>query len=649
MKKLLYVILFLLIGVPNVLGAAPDLTTWTEVDPNSQISLSSNTATYTNYQNAQTAHVYDSGSFGDVRVRVHHKVTSGNVGFRSLYVLHDSLGAYQAQTEQLGFRINNLDMQLIYDAVGSDQGDYTLTTNTDYYTELVVSGTSATMRTYTGSDYATGLVNTQTKTITSRTYPYQSVLMSSTAGSPATTASGIVTIDDITDAYITLNAQTAPIQVGKTTGLGSITAAGDYFGTVTTIEYRWSGGTWTTLDSSPSGGTYSEVITGLSSGQGLEVRFSNNTSVTDSDSLATIGEIFLVQGDSNAQGRVTNLQSYSSTDGYTALMWRENATSWAELADPTDSGTTDGSVWPLLATSIMNNTNRPVAFILTGDGGTKLSTTPFEWKKTGTSYTDSLGELSTSGVNDVRAIVMIVGTNDTPTIASQATFQTDISQMLDDFQTDSGLTDLQMVLCQIPYLSDTYKTGVNYIRPAAQNRWDNDSDILPGPVTYDIDLSVDSDGVHFQTDAEAQVFAERIWHFIDYNFFGNSEGRGPILNRLSKTSNNDEALVSFTVSSPPLQGVTTSGWDFSDDSGALTVTNAVIQNNTEVLLTFNRALSTNPIGSYGSGTDGAGLLFRDSSDTPGLIVTNLGVPPEVFLDEPVSDIDNPALLMMMFQ
>lgn len=618
--------------------AQPNLTTWTEVDPAGNFTVTSDTVTYSDMKNGITASVHSTLGLADFISTVKHNTSIDTDVFRIIYVASDSTGSYQDQTELIGYRVFGFQLQMLYDAGGSIEGDYTISPNTDYWTTLETSGTTATMKTYTDASLST-LVNTQTQTITSRSYANQAVLMSNSGGSTTTTSSGIVNLIDVSDTSnsITLTSQSFPIQANKTTGLGSLTIAGTYVGSPSSIEYQWNGGTWTTLDASPTGGTYSEVVTGLSAGQGLNVRFSDLTDVTASDSLATIGEIFLIQGDSLQQGRADNPQIYSSTDGYTALMWRETSVAWAELTDPTDSGTTDGSSWPNLATLIMNNTSRPVAFITAGDGGATLSTTPFDWKKGGASYEESVTVLAASSVSDYRAILMMVGTNDVTTLPDSATFQTDISQMHDDFVADTGIS-VPMVLGHAPYLVDTYKTGVGYVRLAEQNRWDNDSDLLWSIPFYDIDLSIGSDGVHFKTDAQVQLYAERWWHSINSHFFSGTDGRAPqFISAVPQDT--DKCVVSFTVANSPLKDASVNGWEATDDSGTLTVLSAVIQNNTEVLLTFNRALSTNPKISYGNGIDAAGELFGDSSTTPRLNPVNSGVPVEVFINE---NIEEPA-------
>jgi len=90
-----------------------------------------------------------------------------------------------------------------------------------------------------------------------------------------------------------------------------IAITGWYSGSPTSIEARFAGGDWTEIDGSPSGGRFSGTLAGQS-GQGtLEVRFANDTGKSTSVANVGIGDIFVVAGQSNAEGRATNSQSYS--------------------------------------------------------------------------------------------------------------------------------------------------------------------------------------------------------------------------------------------------------------------------------------------------------------------------------------------------
>jgi len=74
---------------------------------------------------------------------------------------------------------------------------------------------------------------------------------------------------------------------GSTVNSEGFQFSGTYSGTVpTSIQARFSGGSWVTVVSNPSGGSFMANMPAVTAGTGLlEVRYSNNTSITDSVSL----------------------------------------------------------------------------------------------------------------------------------------------------------------------------------------------------------------------------------------------------------------------------------------------------------------------------------------------------------------------------
>lgn len=383
-----------------------------------------------------------------------------------------------------------------------------------------------------------------------------------------------------------------------------IAITGTYTGTPAAIEASFNGGAYATIDASPSAGTFSGTLSNQAAGQGtLTVRFTDDTGVTDTVANVGIGDVFLVAGQSNASGRATNNQSYSHAT-LKATMFRESG-SWAELADPTDSDDAGvgGSAWPLLATLLMDQEGVPVAFITAAQGATGLVAPDADWTKGGADYNAAVSRVSASAVNDLKAILFYQGERDAVNGTSQAAYQTALSQMLDDFQTDLGFASVPLVAAQIAEYSSLTAADLDPIRLAIANRWDNDADIYPGPVTYDVDLSDGTgDGVHFKTDAEMTTLANRWWAAIDAAVYGGTE-RGP---KLSSATFDGSTTITLTFDKNLATGGPYTGFQAYDDAVEATITSATRTSATTIEIELSAPASGTVTVSLGSGNEGAG-------------------------------------------
>src|SRR3990172_13090954 len=125
--------------------------------------------------------------------------------------------------------------------------------------------------------------------------------------------------------------------------------------------------------------------------------------------------------------------------------------------------------------------------------------------------------INNSGINTAKAILWHQGERDARNSVDQAAYQTALSEMLDDLQGDLGgnFADLRLVCAQIGMSRLLDARQLDRVRLAQANRWDNDPDILAGPVLHDVDLSDGGgDGVHFRTDAELQTLTDRWWRAL---------------------------------------------------------------------------------------------------------------------------------------
>jgi hypothetical protein len=417
-------------------------------------------------------------------------------------------------------------------------------------------------------------------------------------------------------------------------GMASVPIAGAVgaFVARTGIEARLDGGAWADIDAEYAAeGTFGGSLN-APEGQGvLDIRLASTPSLTASSAAkaVAIGDVFVVAGQSNAQGDFDNFQSASHAT-LTSFMFRETpATSrfWRDLVDPSDSDGR-GSVWPLLATLLMADQGVPAGFITTAEGGTGLVPPSADWAVTGNKLEQCIEMVNGSGVNGARAVLWFQGEEDAKTGATTAQYKAAASAMLDEMQSRFGFA-VKLIMGQLGpnTVVGTTRANLDGIRTAQSELWDEDADILPGPLTHDLVLT---DTVHFRSDAQAAILAGRWFRAISHAFYGGTEGRAPSFVSAAKVdaTHIDVVFALDGTTTLDIGASPTLGWIVTDDGGTRAVTAVALQSATTLRLTLDGALSTNPIITFGSGNDSSGCTILDNGTYP--------LPPVPFLNKAVT-------------
>lgn len=234
-------------------------------------------------------------------------------------------------------------------------------------------------------------------------------------------------------------------------GTASITVSGTYTGSASAIEARFNGGAWVTLDAAPTGGTYSGTLTG-STGQGaVDVRIADATTVTASVSTIGVGDIYMVAGQSNNCGRATQKVD-PSPSAFTAVTYTR-AGAWAVMTEATtQTGSFDGasgaagSYFGALS-NLMQAKSVPVAFVPCAQGSTSIA----QWERNDAAPTNTFwlyGNLLTraNAVGSHKAMIFYQGEADSTSGTAQATYETALGGIIDDWYADTGRPT---ILCQI--------------------------------------------------------------------------------------------------------------------------------------------------------------------------------------------------------
>jgi hypothetical protein len=379
---------------------------------------------------------------------------------------------------------------------------------------------------------------------------------------------------------VTLTTPTAYTIRQQVAGAASHTVSGTYTGTPTNVEVQLNGGSWATLQAGPTGGTFSGSVSIPTGVNTVAVRFSNDTGTTASVSNILVGDVFLVMGQSNADGRLTNQQTFAASGGNTAAVFDFDDTAWRLLADPT-SRTGNGTYWPLVATTILANHSIPVGFVCAAEGGTSMS----QWWATTAQarYTSAKARATLAGITAFAAALWDQGESDAINDVLQATYNANLDGLAGDVLSTYGCP----LICALTGTTTGIDAGTDLdeICKAQIEAWgDNTSAVKPGPV------GIDRAGLHWVTNTEAATIAGRWYQAVAAVLYGGGNARGPRVS--SATLNQARTQISVVFDKTLKTGLTLSTvpWAVSDNGTPATVSGATYTGST-VTLTLSGALS----------------------------------------------------------
>lgn len=387
-------------------------------------------------------------------------------------------------------------------------------------------------------------------------------------------------------------------QVFQRTGTGNadIPIEGTYSGTPESIEARWNNSdVWTTL-SIDDAETFSGTLVNQSQGQGtLEVRFSNDPLIESSIEYVGVGDIFIIAGQSNASGRGVTLNTYSHPSLKAGLFGNDDV--WKELSDASDSHIDQvdevsidyiaaGSVWPLIATDIMEVENIPVAFIPTAQGGTRI----IQWQPSAdhsdplTLYGSMNRRINAVG-GKIKGILFFQGESD----AQMNTTQMDYEDLLNNY-VNTVASDFPGVSVIVGQIGQANFDELDAIRAAQINVANSNINAYIGPATYDINLSdEEGDTLHYKSDNDIQEFARRWFMAVNTIYYSGTNGYGPIVitNDVSYNLTENKITVPFSGNTSPVinaaSTVTANSFDLVNNGPVSLSSVTIIDNTIEII------------------------------------------------------------------
>lgn len=259
------------------------------------------------------------------------------------------------------------------------------------------------------------------------------------------------------------------------------------------VRASWDGGQEFNIAPGVAG-SFSGKLVNQPAGQGTLVMCTTNVEVAN----VLAGHVFIVAGQSNADGRGTNLRSYSHAS-LKAGMYRNGA--WSELADPTGEDPTPfGSVWPLVATDLLTTLGVPCGFVPTAKGGTAIST----WAAGTANYNRMIQRARDAGApNGVKMVLWWQGESDAAASITKAAYETAINNLANSIYSDLGVPLLPAKL----QTSSTAAWNATNVNNAITDAATSNDHILP-PVDLSA-LSTD-DADHLKSNANLAA-AAALW------------------------------------------------------------------------------------------------------------------------------------------
>ncbi len=378
-------------------------------------------------------------------------------------------------------------------------------------------------------------------------------------------------------------------------------------GEVGAVEARFNGGPWQVVDANPRNGSFSGTIA-APVGQGkLELRASGDPALGAAVERISVGDLLLVVGQSNADGRGSQRVLLRATNSYVGVKFRRNA--WSQGDDPSANDGDYGSPWPIVLNDLIPEQKVSIGFIAAAVGSTVVK----EWRKGGRMYERMRAMVSaaTDGTMRIKAVLYYQGENDIThyhslsALGDYGRYKSDLAAAVGDFHTDFGVP---VLVGQITNLLPERSRNDN-VRKAQQELWSEHPFALPGAVTYDI---LPTDGVHYRDEANLRAFARRWTLAISASLYGKTACACPKLEHLVAPDPRrlrlvfDQPLEIAKWDGTP--GVKALGFRITD--GQQTLTDAHVLQTTvrgsEVVVQFDRAISPRAVLFYGSGSDGQG-------------------------------------------
>jgi hypothetical protein len=262
---------------------------------------------------------------------------------------------------------------------------------------------------------------------------------------------------------------------------------------------------WLNLDNDPYGTFFKGGIlipSGLST---IFLKSNRNNSPSPRTSNAfelSVGEIFIVAGQSNAGGSSNTLFIPRSNFVHTGQFQEDGSLIWKNGADPQIMGG-GGSVWPLVGDQLFLKLNVPIGFINVAAGATSI----IEWQPDHIHFQQLVKAVKSIKPHGHRAILWHQGESDHWISAGE--YYHLLSNLIQKVEEETKLP-IPWMVAQASYKDDMISEAV---REGQRRSWEMPR-VFEGPDTDGLQSIYRHDNVHFNeegTRAAAALWTEKIY------------------------------------------------------------------------------------------------------------------------------------------
>lgn len=343
----------------------------------------------------------------------------------------------------------------------------------------------------------------------------------------------------------------------------------------------------------------------------LQIKPINGENVTPAEvSNVTSTDVYVVMGQSNADGLANNLQVYSGTNYFWSLA---KATGGFDVFTTEPTFNSNGSLWPHFATALDSIGIPPAIF-----GPVTIDGSGFgngNWNPGDTLYNQAVSRSNTTlaRTGGAKALIWVQGEADANSVAYGDAWDDAWEAMWAQMQIDvPHLSGLPAFITMIGEKSAV--PGLNNLRRSVLNVINGDTDVYHGPNLLN---EVFGDGVHYgsiggsvdATEAEAQLIRIANMHLRTA-----VELDGPATFTAAVTGTYQ---VTCTFDRDMQNHSDTTGWNLEDtNTGVLTIVSATQGASArEVILTTSQVLFGDVSVSYGEDEDASGGTLTDTDST----------------------------------
>jgi hypothetical protein len=331
---------------------------------------------------------------------------------------------------------------------------------------------------------------------------------------------------------------------------GELKICGNYTGDATSIEANTGSG-WQALYSGTVPNPFCTFMNQSMGAFNLSIRANQDNSTMKTAYFLTVGDVFLIVGQSNAAGGSPNYTSVNASNPYPSSQFKYSTEVWT--APMLQSCYGGGNPWWGMVNKVSQNQSIPVSLICMAVSGSAISC----WQNisavdnntmlNGACWRVMLGNVTkaTNGTMKVKSVLFFQGESGYPTNYPQ-----NLTAAVNDILSITNpVSSKKLLMGQVSVCwQNVNNADIDIIRRVQRDAYLNNSSIGAGAVSYHIPKT-DGLNCHYYATSEIAALSDQWAHSVLGEVYGAGDGRGaqPIS---AAISGGDTSLLNITFDKP---------------------------------------------------------------------------------------------------